>query len=234
MGHLGPVALVCGLKREAKSINRAAGAHLTVCVAGPGASDAFALLRSLKLRGFQFVVSAGIAGGLSPSLPSGSLLVPHSVLRSDNEGSYLETPVDARWRERLLKRLNADEHKSGQTIIWQEKAALTVEEKARLHARTGAGAVDMESGSLAAAAELHGLAFAVVRAVADDAGREVPAAAARLLKRTGGIALTRLASGIVSRKLTISDLAALRRDSDRAIATLSKAIECLAPDFCAS
>jgi len=88
--------------------------------------------------------------------------------------------------------------------------------KAALHARTGAAAVDLESAAVARAAARHGLPFAVLRAVCDPAGRDLPRAALIALDSQGRIGTLRIAAAILSRPGDIPALIALGRDAARA------------------
>ena len=59
--------------------------------------------------------------------------------------------------------------------------------KAALHTATGALAVDMESHVAAAFAAAHGIPFAALRVISDDANRALPSAAQAGMKKDGGM-----------------------------------------------
>jgi hypothetical protein len=102
------------------------------------------------------VVSFGIAGSLSEDLPVGTVIDATRVV--DESGSVL-------WQGGPLGVLGAREG----TILGASEIVDDPAERARLRARTGADAVDMESAIFARAGRLAGC----VRAVSDTPGRQL-------------------------------------------------------------
>jgi hypothetical protein len=94
------------------------------------------------------LVSFGLAGGLRDDLPVGTVLDVTRVV--DAEGGVL-------WSR----------EGSGATILAGERIVDDPEERRRLHERTGADAIDLESGPLARTGRLQG----VLRAVSDTPAR---------------------------------------------------------------
>ena len=88
--------------------------------------------------------------------------------------------------------------------------------KAALYARTGAVAVDLESAAVARIARRHGLPFAVLRAVCDGAGRDLPRAALVALDGAGRIGGLRVAWAAATRPWELVDLIRLGGDAARA------------------
>jgi len=115
------------------------------------------------------LVSFGIAGALSDDLPIGTVIDATRVV--DETGDVL-------WEGGPLGAVPA---RTG-TILGASRIVDDPAERARLHAETGADAVDMESGPLARSGRLAGC----VRAVSDTPTR-----------RLGGIAEAAKASGEV-------------------------------------
>jgi len=115
------------------------------------------------------LVSFGIAGALSEDLPIGTVIDATRVV--DESGAVL-------WEGGPL---GAAPARTG-TILGASRIVDDPAERARLHARTGADAVDMESGSLARSGRLVGC----LRAVSDTPAR-----------RLGGVARGVKASGEV-------------------------------------
>jgi hypothetical protein len=115
------------------------------------------------------LVSFGIAGALSEELPIGTVIDATRVV--DESGAVL-------WEGEPLGAVPA---RTG-TILGASRIVDDPAERARLHERTGADAVDMESGSLARSGRLVGC----LRAVSDTPAR-----------RLGGVARGVKASGEV-------------------------------------
>lgn len=115
------------------------------------------------------LVSFGIAGALAPDLPVGTVIDATRVV--DESGTVL-------WEGGPL---GASPARKG-TILGASRIVDDPAERARLHAQTGAEAVDMESGSLARSGRLVGC----LRAVSDTPSR-----------RLGGVARGATADGRV-------------------------------------
>ncbi len=62
-------------------------------------------------------------------------------------------------------------------VLGADAIVASVEEKRRLRQRTGAAAVDLESGAVARVAAMHSMPFAVLRAICDPAESALPPAA---------------------------------------------------------
>ena len=117
---------------------------------------------------------------------------------------------------------NADRLLAGDSII------ATAADKRAAFARTGAAAVDLESGAVAVVAEQAGLPFAVLRAVCDPAGRNLPLAALVALDAAGRIRIGAVLRAVLARPWQIPALIGLAGDSAGARrALLLAAHQCL-------
>jgi adenosylhomocysteine nucleosidase len=136
------VTLACATTAELRAARRA-GAHgaLVGLGAGNGVPDGA-------------LVSFGLAGALRDGLPAGTVLDATRVI--DSEGSVL-------WEGEPLGVAGA----RPATILAASAVVDAADERRRLHERTGADAVDLESGPLARTGRLHG----VLRAVSDTPDR---------------------------------------------------------------
>ena len=92
----------------------------------------------------------------------------------------------------------------------------TAEDKAAIHERTGAIAVDMESHIAGEAAARHGLRFAVLRCISDTADADLPPAIAVAMKPDGGLALGRVLWSLLTRPTQIPALIGTTRDFSQA------------------
>jgi len=178
-----------------------------------GAADAAELLIT---EGAEALVSFGLAGGLNPGLAPGAVLVPERVVEGDN--GYGCDPALVAWL-------------GGATVsamLGGEKIVVTAAEKAALFAASGADAVDLESGAVARVAFTHGLPFAVLRAVADPAGRTLPPAALIALNAAGQIGFLRVLASVLRNPAQIPALLALARQAAAARRALAGRVESLA------
>lgn len=151
-----------------------------LAIAGLGFERAGDAARKLVERGARALLSWGVAGGLSPALSPGDLLLPQRVIADQNEW---ETDPDLRAR---LRRVLGGHALEGGDLHCSRAPVASVEEKKALAAR-GMLAVDMESAAVAAAAQRAGIPFVAVKAICDPATREIPAVALRLLGHDGSL-----------------------------------------------
>lgn len=146
------------------------GEPLAVLVTGDGASNArsgvAALLGAAPVSRLLVV---GSAGGLSPELAPGDLVVAHDVISPD--GSRYRSAEAPDQASRI------DAAMVG-TVVTVDDLVLTTEEKARV--REGfvpvdeTAVLDLESAHFVAVAEEAGLPWAVMRAVLDRASETLP------------------------------------------------------------
>lgn len=177
---------------------------MPVEVGGGYAEGAAAAAVRLIEQGVSGLLSFGLAGGLDPALGPGAVLVPRAVL------------LDAeRWEAdgALMARLGGA---TPGVLYGGGQVVASAAAKAALHARTGAVAVDLESAAVARVARQHGLRFAVLRAVCDGAGRDLPRAALVALDGAGRIGGLRVAAAALARPWQVPELVRLAGDAARA------------------
>jgi hypothetical protein len=104
-------------------------------------------------------------------------------------------------------------------------------DKHRLHALTGAVAVDMESHLVARLAATHELAFAAVRVIIDPADRAVPPAALLAMAPGGGTDVSAMLWDILARPSQLSLLMRLAADGLAARTALIRLRRALGPSF---
>jgi adenosylhomocysteine nucleosidase len=165
--------------------------------------------------GATALASFGFAGALAPHLKPGALVVPSVVVAPNGE----RFDVDAGWRARLLKRIGAVEDGP---VLGSDRPLATVEDKASAHRETGAVAVDMESHGIGAAARAAGVPFLAVRSISDTATTAIPSAALRGVSPDGGRNTLGVLLSLVLAPWEVVALLRLVRDSDKALAALSR------------
>jgi adenosylhomocysteine nucleosidase len=190
---------VTGLKAEA-AIAEGAGIA-SVCGGGDRAATRAALARA-KEAGATGLLSFGIAGALAPDLVPGSIVVADRVVGATARPLVL--PIEGRRG----------------AVLGTDSPIATGTEKASRFAATGALCVDLESDLVAAA----GLPYAVVRAIADPAHRDLPSAALVGLRPDGTPDLAAVLREVAHAPGQIPALIRLALETRAALGALRRAI----------
>lgn len=217
------IGAVTGLAAEANVARRLG---LAAAAGGGTAAGTEAAIADLLARPVIGLVSFGIAGGLAPNLPGGTLILPAAVRASDGTAHW----VDIDWHMRLGKAARAANLPvvvGG--ILGAEAIAASAAEKAALHRATSAIAVDLESHHVGAAAARARLPFVVLRAIADPADRDLPPAALVPLTRSGRPNLARVLASIAARPQQIPALLELAGETRVALEALGRGGRALGP-----
>ncbi len=201
------LGIVTGLTAEAR-LARRLGATLAGGGTPKGAARAAATLCD---EGATALLSFGLAGGLSDVMQPGDIIVPGAVLTKDG----MFATDDA---------LNAWLGGATGTLFAADAVIALRTEKRALHARTGADAVDLESGAVAEAAASRGLPFAVLRAVCDPAMSDLPPAALVALDARGAIGMIAVAASLCRAPRQIPALVRLARQAGLARAALVRRV----------
>ncbi len=158
-----------GLRVVAGSLGRR---PVVVAISGIGAQAARRAAETcVRLAGCgrcRRVVWIGIAGGLSPDLQVGDLVVARSALAPDRP------PVDL--DDALVAAATARNCRAG-VVVTAPRVVAGADARAALWRRAGSPAVtavDMESWPAAQVLHAAGVRFAVLRAVSDTAAQELP------------------------------------------------------------
>ena len=110
------------------------------------------------------LISAGIAGGLTPELKVGETIFPATVIDA-RDGSRHETAIqNARISTTPLAK----------TILVSSPKIAGAAQKHQLGKTYAAHAVDMEGASVALAAEAHGIPFIAIKTISDELDFELP------------------------------------------------------------
>ncbi|MDB5367840.1 MAG: hypothetical protein JWM77_3767 [Rhodospirillales bacterium] len=153
------VGVVVGLEAEARLARRFA----RDVIAAPG-DNALQAAEQLAARGCDLLLSFGIAGALIESLRPGDLVVATEV--ANERGRFAAAQS---------MQVNVP-HRKG-AVFGADQAVVRAEDKKRLALASQCIAVDLESGHVATVANRRGRRFAVLRAIADPAWRDIPPAA---------------------------------------------------------
>lgn len=209
------IGAVTGLAAEA-DVAEELGLAVAVGAGTPAGTEA--AIAELLRRPVIGLLSFGIAGGLAPGLASGALILPAAVRGSDGSSHW----VDVDWHARLTRVAHAASLSlvvGG--LLGADRIAATAAEKAALHRSTHAVAVDLESHRVAAAAARARVPFAILRAIADPAERDLPPAALVPLTAEGRPGV-RVLMSIIGRPYQLPALFQLARETRTALRALRR------------
>jgi len=220
--HEKPVVAAAGMDFEARLAE------------GPGIKTVFGqsrckyreLLYKHARAGACGIISFGVAGGLSPGLRPGDVVVASAVITAD--GISRTSPA---WSASLLRALPRAHH---MPVFGAEAPVMTMLEKEALWDATGAAAVDMESGLVAEVAAEFGLPHAVLRVVLDPAERALPKAALAGAREDGKTAPWAVMKSLIKRPGDLPALLRLASDARKANGALLRSRQALGPllGFC--
>jgi adenosylhomocysteine nucleosidase len=159
----------------------------------------------------QRLISAGIVGALSPKLKVGDVGVVREVIDAASGMRYTGT--------------------SGEWVLATSQDISDASEKQQLLAKYGADVVDMEAAAVAQVAREHGLEFASVKAISDDAAFEMPPLN-RFIDQNGRFATPRFLMYIAFRPKWWATLNTIKKNSDLAAKNLCSRLEHLLKDSC--
>lgn len=177
-----------------------------------------ALMKALdRDNGFEFCISSGLAGALSPQHIIGEILVPRrlkaSGVHADLNGDRLECDAS-------LVDLAAG---CGAEIIGSfctaDRILISPEEKASFGRH--ADAVEMESFDVVKQASFWGARAAAVRAISDAAEEDLPLDFNRTLSDSGKVRVSRVLSELRRRPQALPSLLRFAKQSRRAAGSLA-------------
>jgi adenosylhomocysteine nucleosidase len=161
----------------------------------------------------ELLVSAGIAGAVSPKLKVGDV-------------GWARDVVDAETGVRYRTR-------GGDWLLVTAQAVAGPAEKREFLQRYGADIVDMESAAVASVALEHGLEFAVVKAISEEADFVMPPLS-RFVQGSGRFATGRFMGYVALRPQLWPAVSKLRANSRVASVHLSSAVEHLIGEYSTS
>ena len=205
--------IVSGLQREAAIL--AGPGRISIC---GDASTLRAKLAELADLRPQLVISWGVCGALDSRLRPGDIVVGAEVV-SDDETIRTDEAVTSALERRLTD--------AGARVVVGRLAAadapvLTVGAKAELRSATGAAAVDMESLTAGRFALERREPFAILRAVADPADRDLPPLVLKALDSDGAINVAAVIGELIRFPGQFTGLLAAARDSKAAFRALNR------------
>ena len=207
------VLIVCGLKREAAIL--AGPGRTTLC--GEASTLRARLADAASLRP-SLVVSWGVCGALDPRLRPGDLILGSEII-SNQDVVRTDDAVTALLAQRLL---GAGARVVVERLAVSDAPVVTAAAKAELRRATAAAAVDMESLIAGQYALTQRAPFAILRAVADPADRDLPPLALKAVGPDGGIRIQSVVGELIRSPSQLAGLRALAADSGAAFRALKR------------
>jgi len=210
MQRLATVLCTSGLAAEAE-IALAAGFSV---VLGAGDRDRTAALVAEAAVQTDCLISFGIAGGLSPELKAGTVIVSGEVI-----SEQCNWAIQPRYRRQLTEFAQSIGAVEGP--VFGARAIIgTKAEKRRAWTMTRSLAVDLESEIVARIAASLGIPFIVLRAIADTAHRNLPPASLVPLSADGTPHLSRVFGSVLRRPSQLVEMIGLAREARTALSAL--------------
>lgn len=201
------LAIIVGMKSEARLAQQLA----LFAIGGGTTHGATIAAQYLIDQGATALISLGIAGGLDPTLPPGTLIHPTHII--DGQTRYLTTSTLIPWAP-----------PPDRTLAGSHTPLATAAQKSALYQQTAAAAVDMESHAVARIATAHNLPFTALRAIADPATTTLPPAALIPLLPDGRPNLKKILASLATNPAQLAALITLAHHARLAHDALRKAL----------
>lgn len=225
------LGIITGLVIEKAIIRDAAktwqGEPPLLAASGPGGHGARDYALKFLEEGAAALMSFGLAGGLDPDLPSGTVMVPEEV-RCPRQNCYR---CDDGWRRGLAEKTLGEVELNGAPLISSDEIVTSVEAKRKLRFQCGAAAVDMESAAIAQVAASAGIPFIAIRAISDPAGQALPPMVSNAVGQTGKVHVWPLVKSVMKQPGQLGKLAKLARQAGLADQELKKLTGLAGPGF---
>lgn len=197
-----------GLQAEARLLRRAMP-RVTIAVSGARREGALKGIEDLRRAGVDALLSFGCAGGLSPDVKVGNVVIPDWVWADGHRIPCTPTL--------LAPAIDRGVRRQSGGLCHSDVAITRAEHKRQLKEETGCIAVDMESGFVAQS----GLPFCVLRVVCDDSGVDLPPAVETIMSN-GSISFRALSGSLLAHPSQIPALIKLGVDAAHARTSMAR------------
>lgn len=214
------LGILCGLESEAAIARNLKDAE--VACAGARPQKARWLARELVKKGAKRLISFGIAGGLEPGLPIGSMIIGTHVASIDGKWDCETT-----WVNDLMGKL-PEAHCGG---VWgSEFLVPTAKDKRAVYEKSRCLIVDMESQCAAQIAAEANIPLAVVRVVCDNSDMDVPPMVMDAIAEDGSINVRKALWSLLRHPSQIPGLIHVGRGTGKALKVLGSSVSVLGAD----
>jgi adenosylhomocysteine nucleosidase len=160
-----------------------------VAYSGAGEQNAKKAAEQLIAKGASHLISWGCAAALDTSLKPGDLTLADALIDSDN----IKLDIHSSWHRLAAAHLQSSSVAVHIGSLAESQVIVSSStDKTKLHATTGAIALDMESVAVAKVALSKNLPFLAVRAVVDPVNMNLPKAIMHSLNDQGDVVLSKL------------------------------------------
>lgn len=196
---------------------------ICICLSGIGHNNALHAAAELIKQNCQALISWGVAGGLNELLHSGDVIIANKII---NDDTVIECTSE--WQEQLLIQLSSATYRVVSGSIYSSTSICsTAKDKNKLHIKTGADVIDMESAAIASLAREMQLDFIAIRTIADEAVAGIPPAVKRHTDELGRPKPIRFLLSCLLNPFQITSLILLARAFSKAMHTMKT----IAPDL---
>ena len=217
VSRISHITLVCfAVKEEAAPLMRLIHNHpaLSVIVTGMGKLNADSAVRSFfEQQKPKLVLTCGFAGGLDPELTLGT------VVFEENTGAGLGTFLEKHCAKRVK-------------FFCASRMIITPAEKRSLREKTGADAVEMESGSIQALCSKRHIPCATVRIISDTADEELPLDFNLLMAQDNSISYARLGLALLKSPGKVPQMLSFRKRTTKVAEKLANVLKDVLQKHC--
>lgn len=208
------LGILCGLESEAAIVRTLP--NVSVAVAGARPQKARWLARELVKNGAKRLMSFGIAGGLEPGLPIGSMIIGTHVMSVDGKWD-----CDAAYVRELTSKL-PEAHCGG---VWGSEFLVPTAKAKRAHyEKSRCLIVDMESQCAAQIAAEANIPLAVIRVVCDNSDMDVPPLVMDAINEDGSINAGKALWSLLRHPSQIPSLIHVGQGTGKALRTLKNSV----------
>jgi adenosylhomocysteine nucleosidase len=191
-------------------------AQVDFVITGMGVENAGRVAAKAMKSAYHICISSGFAGGLSDKVKVGDILVAEAVQQL---GKSKTLPCS----RNLVYDARDDGAQQVKLFLTSDHVVRTMEEKKQL--APFAGAVDMESFAIAAAAAGHRMPVVAIRVISDTTDRDLPIRIDTMVDEQGRLSVGGVVRQIVSHPLHLPALIRLGRESRSAAEALAHFLE---------
>jgi adenosylhomocysteine nucleosidase len=222
------LGLITGMLDEASCLDDIPkDARPSIRCSGAVSANAYAHAKDLISDNCDGLISFGMAGGLSPDLEPGDIVISSSVISKNGTWN-----ANISWADALVEILIPEiKIVSRGRVFGSDRAITTPAEKAQHAENFDAAIVDMESHAVARAAEEAGAKFIIVRVVTDTYDRAIPNWVTNGIREDGSVNKPAMALGTLIHPWHIPALGRLASDSNKAKESLRRVALLVGPSF---